>query len=60
MFMIYSNKSKLCLFFFPFLTSLNSLVNVLMISAFCLLSNISLLTTPGQQNETLALFHNRN
>lgn len=31
-----------------FLTSLKSLVNVLMISAFCRLSNISLLTTPKQ------------
>lgn len=40
-------------YFFPFPTSLNSLVNVLMISAFCMVSNISLLTTPGQTNETV-------
>lgn len=35
---------------FSFLTSLKSLVNVLMISTFCRLSNISLLTTPKQKN----------
>lgn len=37
---------------FSFLTSLKSLVNALMISAFCRLLNISLLTTPKQKNHS--------